>query len=152
VRDVLFPIVSGLHSAQKAITAFVSETAIEYRSSSIVADHGGDGALRAGDRMPDLTLRSAEKSSSLLHDWTDGKHFALLLGATRQEVQQVESGLAHARIIVLPASDFDEEGRRLLGKENKLLIVRPDGYVGFRGSISRPSEWEAYARQDGLNS
>jgi hypothetical protein len=54
--------------------------------------------------------------------------------------------------MVVPASDFDEEGRRLLGNENKLLIVRPDGYVGFRGSISRPSEWEAYARQDGLNS
>jgi 2-polyprenyl-6-methoxyphenol hydroxylase-like FAD-dependent oxidoreductase len=152
VRDVLAPIISGLHSAQKAITAFISETAIEYGSSSIVADHGGDGVLRAGDRMPDLTLRSAGKSSSLLHDWTDGKHLALLLGGTKQEVQQLESGLTHTRIIALPASDFDEEGRRLLGKESKLLIVRPDGYVGFRGSISRPSEWEAYARQDGLNS
>jgi len=110
---------------QKAITAFISETAIEYRSSSIVSDHGGDGALRAGDRMPDLTLRN----STLLEDWTDGKPLALALDATDQEIQQVESGLQHARVLPLRASDFDDEGRRLLGTEGKLLIIRPDGYV-----------------------
>jgi len=148
VRDALLPVIAGLHPVQKAITAFISETAIEYRSSSIVSDHGGDGALRAGDRMPDLTLRN----STLLEDWTDGKPLALALDATDQEIQQVESGLQHARVLPLRASDFDDEGRRLLGTEGKLLIIRPDGYVGFRGSISRPSQWEAYARQDGLKS
>jgi hypothetical protein len=98
--------------------------------------------------MPDLTLRN----STLLEDWTDGKPLALALDATDQEIQQVESGLQHARVLPLRASDFDGEGRRLLGTEGKLLIIRPDGYVGFRGSISRPSQWEAYARQDGLKS
>jgi len=36
------------------MVGFISETAIEYRSSPIVADYGGDGRLRAVDRLPDL--------------------------------------------------------------------------------------------------
>jgi hypothetical protein len=34
--------------------------------------------------------------------------------------------------------------------EKKLLIVRPDGYVGFRGPLDKPELWQAYARQDAL--
>ena len=36
-RDVLAPVITGLHSVQKAALGFISETAIAYRSSSIVA-------------------------------------------------------------------------------------------------------------------
>jgi hypothetical protein len=29
-------------------------------------------------------------------------------------------------------------------------MVRPDGYVGFRGPLSERAHWQAYARQDAL--
>jgi 2-polyprenyl-6-methoxyphenol hydroxylase-like FAD-dependent oxidoreductase len=76
VRDAFLPLISGLRPIQKSFLGFVSETAIEYRSSSIVADHGGDGSLRAGDRMPDLTLDAKNGGSTLLGDWTEAKHLA----------------------------------------------------------------------------
>jgi 2-polyprenyl-6-methoxyphenol hydroxylase-like FAD-dependent oxidoreductase len=150
IRDAILPIISGLAPIQKSILGFVSETAIEYRSSSIVSDHGGDGSLRAGDRMPDLTLLHKEDRATLLADWTDGKHLVLLLGATDSESGEFTTHFTHARIIHVHASDLDLEGQRLLGVEKKLLIVRPDGYIGFRGSIEKRDDLEAYARQDGL--
>ena len=53
---------------------FVSETAIEYRSSSIVVDFGGDGHLSAGDRLPDLRLRNRiyRASAGLDHSEASG--------------------------------------------------------------------------------
>jgi 2-polyprenyl-6-methoxyphenol hydroxylase-like FAD-dependent oxidoreductase len=151
VRDALLPFVSGLQPVQKAMLGFVSETAIEYRSSSIVVDHGGDGSLRSGDRMPDLKLGGEKGGSMLLDDWTDSKHVALLLDPTDAEKVQITKDLAHARVVSLNASDLDQEGRDLLGTDKKLFILRPDGYIGFRGPLAKSGEREAYARQDGLN-
>jgi 2-polyprenyl-6-methoxyphenol hydroxylase-like FAD-dependent oxidoreductase len=147
IRDTLLPLLTQLHPVQRAMLGFISETAIEYRSSSIVADHGGDGSLRAGDRLPDLARRG---SSTLLEAWTDGKHLAILLDATDAEAQNLTTHLGHAGILRLQANDLDEEGRRMLGTQKKLYIVRPDGYIGFRGPITNSAELAAYARQDGL--
>jgi hypothetical protein len=84
-RDLLLPWLSSPQSVQDSLTGFIAETAIEYRSSSIVAEHGGDGDLKAGDRMPDLGLRKAGFPSSLLEDWTDGRHLVLLVNASAAE-------------------------------------------------------------------
>ena len=62
LRDTPAPIVTKLPAVQHTAMGFVSETAIEYRSSSIVADFGGDGHLRAGDRLPDLPLRNSRRT------------------------------------------------------------------------------------------
>ena len=122
-RDAILPFITGLPPMQRSILGFVSETAIEYRSSSIVSDHGGDGSLRAGDRMPDLTLRHQQDRPTLLADWTDGKHLVLLLGATEPESGELNSHLSQASTIHLSVSDLDEDGQQLLGVEKKLLIV-----------------------------
>jgi 2-polyprenyl-6-methoxyphenol hydroxylase-like FAD-dependent oxidoreductase len=152
VRDTLLPLVAKLHPVQKAMLGFFSETAIEYRSSSIVADHGGDGELRAGDRMPDLTLESNEGPSTLLCNWTDAKHLALVVSSSEgdSEIADIRAALPHATIMSIPQSALDAEGRRLLGSEKKLLIVRPDGYIGFRGPVDDRAHWQAYAGQDAL--
>jgi 2-polyprenyl-6-methoxyphenol hydroxylase-like FAD-dependent oxidoreductase len=147
VRDAVLPVVTQFDAVRNAMVGFVSETAIEYRSSSIVVDEGGEGSLRAGDRMPDLGLTGG---TSLLRDWTEGEHLALLLGATEAEVAEVTGELAHAKVVARREEDFEAEGRKLLGGGKMLLIVRPDGYVGFRGLLEAREAWRAYARQDGL--
>jgi len=152
VRDAVMPVVTSFERVRKAMFGFVSETAIEYRSSSIVDDRGGDGELRAGDRLPDLTLQTGQGSTTLLRDWTEGSHLVLLLSANGAEgaMPDVHAALGHARIMPLAASMLDEEGRRLLGSEDKLIIVRPDGYVGFRGPLGNATDWQEYAIQDAL--
>jgi 2-polyprenyl-6-methoxyphenol hydroxylase-like FAD-dependent oxidoreductase len=88
LRDTLLPAVAKLQPVQKSMLGFFSETAIEYRSSSIVADHGGDGDLRAGDRLPDLAQSSGNGAMTLLHDWTDPSHLALVLAPAMSEAER----------------------------------------------------------------
>lgn len=150
VRDTLLPILSKLHPLQRAAIGFISETAIEYRSSPVVADRGGDGSLRAGDRLPDLPLENSPVGSSLLEHWTDPHHLLLLFNADDAAAGSLSAHLPGIPAIRLNSSQLTREGRLLLGTEPKLVILRPDGYVGFRGPLDRPELWTAYAKQDTL--
>jgi 2-polyprenyl-6-methoxyphenol hydroxylase-like FAD-dependent oxidoreductase len=150
IRDALLPLIASFNVVQNTMLGFISETAIGYRSSSIVADHGGDGSLRAGDRLPDLSFSSQGQATSLLHDWTEAKHLVLLINATERERDVVAHSLTQATVMGLKEEDLDDEGRHTLGLETKVLVVRPDGYVGFRGPLSKREESLAYARQDAL--
>jgi 2-polyprenyl-6-methoxyphenol hydroxylase-like FAD-dependent oxidoreductase len=150
IRDKLVPFFSNLKPVQRALAGFIAETAIEYRSSSIVWDFGGDGDIRAGDRLPDLTLLYPGDQTTLLHEWEDAKHLALVVNGSTLEIAQIRSDLRNAEVIPLCTPHLDDEGIGLLGIKKKLVIVRPDGYVGFRGLMKHRNEWLKYARQDGL--
>lgn len=150
LRDTLLPHLVGLHSVQKAVLGFISETAIEYRSSSIVSDHGGDGALRAGDRLPDIHIGEQDKGSTLLERWKEPDHLAILLNATDEEAADMAAGFAAIPIYSLHGSDLDDEGRNLMGGEKKLFILRPDGYIGFRAPLTKRDELTAYVSKVGV--
>ncbi|HUN86113.1 MAG TPA: FAD-dependent monooxygenase [Terracidiphilus sp.] len=150
LRDKMLPLFSTLHPAQKRILGFISETAISYRSSSIVSDFGGDGYLSAGDRLPDLGLRKGGLNYTLLHDWTEPKHLALLLDPTAAEVAEIKAALPLTTVVTLSYRDLLQEGLRALGPDRKLLIVRPDGYIGFRGQVEPRTPWTEYAEQDAI--
>jgi len=150
IRDVFVPFLSNLKPVQRAVTGFIAETAIEYRSSSIVRDFGGDGDLRAGDRMPDITLLSPGDQTTLLRSWTDARHLVLVINCSTLEVAQVRSDLPEADVVSVCTPQLDDEGIGLLGTKKKVVIVRPDGYVGFRGAMKHRAEWRRYALQDGL--
>ena len=150
LRDILLPHIVSLHSVQKAMLGFISETAIEYRSSSIVSDHGGDGFLRAGDRLPDIHIGEQDKGSTLLESWTEPEHLAILLNATDEEATNMAAGFAGIPIYSLHGSDLDDEGRNLMGGEKKLFILRPDGYVGFRAPLAKRDELRAYVSKVGM--
>ncbi len=148
LRDALAPLVTGLPPIRKAAIGFVSETAIDYRSSSIVHEGGGDGELRAGDRLPDLALQGGP--TTLLQNWTASRHLAFVLDESDTSVRAIAAILADAETISLPFSLLDETGRRMLGKEPKVLVLRPDGYVGYRGPLHNTAGLTAYATQDAL--
>ena len=150
LRDALLPAIAGLDKVQQSMLGFISETAIDYRDSSIVADHGGDGSLRAGDRMPDFGTGERDGSSTLLANWTTGRHFALLFNVTEAEQTDFKLNFPSIPAIRLHSSEVDDNALGLLGREKKILIVRPDGYVGFRGPYTKQDELHAYADQDGL--
>jgi 2-polyprenyl-6-methoxyphenol hydroxylase-like FAD-dependent oxidoreductase len=151
LRDALLPMASSLTSVQKGMLGFVSETAIHYRDSSIVEDHGGDGSLRAGDRMPDFGIGEEDTGTTLFEGWTDPRHLALLLNSSGETKDRIASHLTHAQVASVRLSELGDEGRALLGKEEKLLVVRPDGYIGFRAPVAKHAELEAYARREALS-
>ena len=148
LRNTFAPIITKLPQIRQNAIGFISETAIEYRSSSIVVDLGGDGALRAGDRLPDFSLRTS--GSTLLHDWTVPRHRVFCLNSDEDDVETLKGNLRHADVVPLASSDLDKEGKRLLGDDGKMFVLRPDGYVGFRARMGFQAELMNYARQDAL--
>ncbi len=140
IRNALAPIVTRLTPVQSAATGFISESSINYRSSSIVVDHGGDGSLRAGDRLPDLSLKSLDSLTSLnspdgatlLDRWQEARPLALLLEPTPDEEVAFSQVLARTKRVVVRTRQLDDSGRHALGIRPKLLLLRPDGYIGFR--------------------
>ncbi len=150
VRDVFATFVSGLKPVQRAMTSFIAETAIEYRTSSIVSDYGGDGELRAGDRLPDLTLLHPGDQTTLLRDWTQARHLAIVINGSDYEIAVIRADMPGAEMVRIYTPQLDDEGIGLLGVRKKVIVVRPDGYVGFRSSMMHQKEWQKYAIQVGL--
>ena len=149
-RDLLAPLLTMLDHVQHTAVGFISETAIDYRSSSIVRDYGGDGYLRAGDRIPDLPLHGASRQSSLLEDWTEPRHRVFGLELDQDDLQSMRADLPHADVVSLAAKELNGEGRRLFGDDGKIFVMRPDGYLGFRSPMGFKVELMNYARQEGL--
>lgn len=147
LRDTMAPMITKLPPIRQIAMGFVSETAIEYRSSPIVVDLGGDGHLRAGDRLPDLGLRN---HGSLLQNWIVARHRIFGLNLDNDDIEVLKESFRHADVVSLAANDLDREGRRLLGDDGKMFVLRPDGYVGFRARSGYQAELMNYARQDAL--
>jgi hypothetical protein len=123
-------------------------------------------SVRPGDRVPDLRLRDpATGLARRLHDWLRGTNWNLLLlpsgtegttlallGDIRQRVEAAYEGVVRSHLI-LPAATapagmggftsvcLDAQGfvRKFFGAhETALALVRPDGYLAFRG---QPAGW-----------
>ncbi len=135
IRDTLLPIVTAPKMVHDALVGFVSETSIAYRSSPVVRDSGGDGTWRAGDRLADLG--EAE-------DWSGGRHRAVFVNAEEAETADVTRHLRNVNVTSIRSQGGAP------GREKKLVILRPDGYIGFRGPLENTPAWQDYARQDGL--
>jgi len=149
-RDALAPIVTMLPPVKRNAAGFISETAIEYRSSSIVRDYGGDGHLRAGDRLPDLPIRNSGARSTLLADWTSPRHRVIGLNLDADDIETLKHSLPRAEVVSLSTRELNFEGKRLLGDDGKLFVLRPDGYLGFRAPMGFNVELMGYARQYGM--
>jgi 2-polyprenyl-6-methoxyphenol hydroxylase-like FAD-dependent oxidoreductase len=144
MRDAVMGLGVKLPPVQTAMLGFISETAIHYRDSSIVKDLGGAGHVRAGDRMPNPDLGAGR----LLDGLEDGRHLVLAVDVADAEPLRRQFLRAHLRAI--SAAELTVELREALGTTGQVLVVRPDGYVGFRGSLECRAEMDAYARLVGI--
>jgi 2-polyprenyl-6-methoxyphenol hydroxylase-like FAD-dependent oxidoreductase len=152
LRDALMPQLSRLPGVQDRLLGFVSEIAIAYRDSSSVLDIGGDGTLRAGDRMPDLTLTPNPTRSAgdptLLSGWHAPGHLALVLQG--DDLRAPSTVLPQVETLTLTLADLDDDAKKLLGRQSKLILIRPDGYVGFRSRAEESAQLASYVRRVAL--
>jgi len=159
VRQVLPTIavrVLQVPMVRKRLARFVSQTGIRYRHSPLSVDAHGAARLdshapHAGDRAPDVELGPTRWLAELLH----GPRHTLLLFAGRStallerfatisdEVVSRYGSLVSPAIIRLdpahPAiGEVDRRGvahaRYGALQEGAIYLVRPDGYIEFRGA------------------
>jgi 2-polyprenyl-6-methoxyphenol hydroxylase-like FAD-dependent oxidoreductase len=131
--------------------------------------HRDAGGLRAGDRVPDATLMDARGSEPVMlfdliaHGWTlllfSGNHTTPeTLGALERIARQVQDAVGDAvrsyLVLDMPAKDDaavtalldpSRELSRIFAADRGLVaLVRPDGYLGYRGRADQPGELASY--------
>jgi 2-polyprenyl-6-methoxyphenol hydroxylase-like FAD-dependent oxidoreductase len=153
IRDAIFARVGSLPALQQHFREAVSELGLHYRHSPIVCECGGSSLLHAGDRVPDCEV-TAETSARfrIFELLKETVHTALMVAPPPSADLKRFSGLfSRYRDIMngIVLIDGDELFRtHYMQSGGALYVIRPDGYVGFRGSPNDLEALEAWA--DGL--
>lgn len=145
LRDFVMHHALQLGFVQDAVTRNLSEVGIAYRKSPAVRDTAGIGPLHAGDRMPDAWH---EDGTALLSPLRDAQHLLIALDVPSGEVPR---NLRHTSVVELSSTKagWTPALQDALGVGPMLYLVRPDGYIGYRGKSDSQELW-AYALDKGL--
>ena len=176
LRNRVVGILGQIPAFRRNLRSYLTELAIHYPNSPIDGEAPSSGwksgGIRPGDRVPDVPLREAATGAErwLLEALRGTTHELLLLPAAdgdlsrlaeaRRRAEATFPGAIRSHLIVPsaaapPGSDafgsvlLDPAGSvaKLLGARGEALaLVRPDGYLGFRGY---PAEWEPLHRHLG---
>lgn len=128
-RDRIFLPLLATAFVQRRLVRRMSQLDQGYRGTSLARAvprtwrHG----LIAGDRAPDVILRDGASLFSCL-----GPAPLALLAQEEPVLTRCLARLGIAVAVLGPA------GRRVYGGENELWLLRPDGYIAYRGALSRP--------------
>jgi hypothetical protein len=121
---------------------------LNYRGGPLAMDLRppvGEGVTRAGDRAPDARLTDAAGRPVRLFDLFRGPHFTLLsVGGAATPALDLQFGdaLQIHRIVPRGTTDrgalIDGDGHvhRIYG--DGVILVRPDGYLGYTGPSGAP--------------
>jgi 2-polyprenyl-6-methoxyphenol hydroxylase-like FAD-dependent oxidoreductase len=168
VRNVLAPRLTALPLAQQLLVNALAELSITYRHSSIVQDDQSAGAkshahLHAGDRAPDGNVWTFDRNAPhRLFEWLSGTRHTLLIFSQQQseaDTKALDLALTDFRDLVdmcqivrgtnrsgeqegAAKKLYDPDGslaRRYGLADGGLVLIRPDGYIGFR-SVSTDGE------------
>jgi 2-polyprenyl-6-methoxyphenol hydroxylase-like FAD-dependent oxidoreductase len=116
---------------------------LNYRGGPLSLDERaavGEGVTRAGDRAPDARLSDATGASVRLFDLFRGPHFTLLAlgGAAVPALGSQYRNAVRVHRIARPGAAgegglIDGEGQIHRTYGEGLILVRPDGYLGYTG-------------------
>ncbi len=147
LRDWLLPVLSGIPFLKETMAERMAEVSIDYRGSAWVENHGL-GPVHAGDRAPDAVLydRTA-RAERRVFDLLKTPGFVLLI-FEGYEVPGIGPGIppelpgrtysiTHPGQECAPGTleDRDCRARTIYGagEDGLLVLIRPDGYVGYKG-------------------
>jgi 2-polyprenyl-6-methoxyphenol hydroxylase-like FAD-dependent oxidoreductase len=138
VRRQIFPRVArfmiGLDSVNQFIFPLISQTGITYRGHSLGVDTGDEFEVKAGDRMPYVSV-----DGEGIYDWVHAPKFHLLTFSNEAIQSESRSSVEH---LVWPLS---EEVAEIFGTNKPFsVLLRPDNYIGFVTSGEPLSELRAY--------
>ena len=133
------------------------QLSLNYRGGPLSVDERpptGEGVARAGDRAPDAPLRDSSGAGCRLFDLYRGPHFTLLaLGGTPlPDIEARYRDAVRAYRIAPPDADQSFIGRSFVDVGghvhrdygNGIVLVRPDGYVGYTGPAGAGRGLNAY--------
>ncbi|MBV9374132.1 MAG: FAD-dependent monooxygenase [Alphaproteobacteria bacterium] len=146
IRDHMMSLLTRLPGFEERLGEGISGIAVNYRHSPIVEDHAGRaGGLAAGDRAPDAPVTAARGGTAqrLYELFAQHRHVLLLLGDPEANMAATPPRYPEevfSKYQIVPAGisggdyvDRDGVVARRYGSAPAIYLIRPDGYVGFRG-------------------
>lgn len=134
LRDLALQVVMRSARAKRAGSYATSELGISYHARSwLCADDGRGPRPRAGDRAPDGPLGSGR-----LFDILRPTRFTLLVFADSGLVPEISPELLPDVTVVNVNRMADPDHtltKRYNAEHGALVLVRPDGHIGFRGGL-----------------
>lgn len=155
----LAPWVAHADFVRNNVSARISQIALNYRSSPLSSDNFGDGSLTAGDRIPDLSVRVSNGTpgeTKRVFSMLNPTRLTLLLAnftATAAIESQLSEALSPWRELIdafpisAPDGDAHKPFEESFGVRPSLTLVRPDAYIGFRGTQSSAAELTKYCKR-----
>ena len=156
----LAPWIVGADMVQQNSTARLSQLSLGYRHSPLSVHHGHGGSLHAGDRVPDFPLQvvrpgGIKENQTLFHLLNPSRFTLLFVGISDATMHvQISEQLAqwHELIegIQVEPPNSESEHKRFqdyLGSTPAMLLIRPDGYIGFRSTDHSASELAEYCSE-----
>lgn len=150
----------------------LEEIEISYKTSALVADHGGSQNVAAGERAPDaIVVRLSDKATVRLFELFRGTHWSLLLlsgksstAATYRTLTELADQISDRYTSIKPyvvsdtVPDGNWQGSVLIDRQHYLhnqygasaaclYLIRPDWFVGFRGSLNHAQQLQTYLQQ-----
>jgi len=154
LRNALLPLLTGIHLVEDRVAETMAEIGIHYRRSSLVVGKTARG-LHAGDRAPDSDLVDGMRNETIrLFDLLGTPVHQLLFfaGTTIEkanDLRAISHSLAseydekinvfvviHGTQSAIAGVLFDPDGAAHALYEVEpagIVLIRPDGYIGFRG-------------------
>ena len=140
IRDIVVPALGRTAVIQRRAARRLSHVYVAYPPGPLVRpDHDRRGP-RAGQRMPDMTVRAGGVETTLYRVLRGGRHVLVVPAAHTASVMD-DAGLRSYRRdlgIVTPAPPGDGTG--------PVVLVRPDGHVAARGRPGRLDAVTGYLR------
>jgi hypothetical protein len=142
----LGPFIGGAELVQENATAGMSQVALNYRKSSLSENHTHGGALRAGDRVPDMNIRLRSDSGwmgTTLLSVLDPSRLTLVVAAPDGTTlpSNLKASVPESRFREIAAdAKYAAPFETTFGKGGTAVLVRPDGYAGLTTPISAAAD------------
>jgi 2-polyprenyl-6-methoxyphenol hydroxylase-like FAD-dependent oxidoreductase len=172
IRNFLAPRLTSLPLAQRLLINALAGLTISYRHSPMVQDNQSEGGrdsarMHAGDRAPDGKVWTFDRNAPhQLFEWLSGTRHTLLIFSQSRSTDLAAlarflpafQDLIECYQIVQGASTSSEQegiGKKLYDPDGSLarryglvtsglVLIRPDGYIGFRSRSMRGEHLHRY--------
>ena len=143
--DHVAPIVGNLRAVQSNTANHMAQIEFGYGESALSENHHTHGSVKAGDRVPELTVRyrGSEWTAARLLELLDPSGFVVLVAHGRED-DTLDAAIGEAlsaasvpiRMVEMAPSSADagERYAELFGSRGEIRLVRPDGYVALSAS------------------
>jgi 2-polyprenyl-6-methoxyphenol hydroxylase-like FAD-dependent oxidoreductase len=143
VRDIVVPALGRSPVIQRRAARRLSQIYVSYPPGSLARQDRGRGTPRAGQRMPDIQVRTGSQPTTLHSVLRAGRH-VLVVPAAHAAGLLSDSGLRPYRSdldVVTQAPGPGDHG------DGPVILVRPDGHVAARGRPGSMGTVTGYLRE-----